>query len=283
MIASGERAVGEGARGDVPTSIYLYYDKFDVLLYIGITSRGITRNREHNADKAWWRYVVRQEVRHLSSREEAQRVERELIIRLRPPFNRQHNPGHEELADAYGRFITRPRRRKKLLDKRDGVPKEPEWADATPIHLDVTGRDGKFLHCRSRAEDVVLATRVNLKATPFDSFTATTCAPVIGRIMSLTREQFGFEMVLKGGWLRTANAVIALVDNPAATFVIQTLRVELEHHSLLTKPVGFADARKANMGKFSNGVGWNPQTYLALTRFARVDGDASEEVSVDGA
>ncbi|MGW4720897.1 hypothetical protein [Nocardia sp. NPDC004260] len=255
----------------MPTSLYLYYDKFDVLLYVGITSRGIRRNHEHNADKEWWRYVSRQEVRHLPSRDEARRLERELIIRLRPPFNRQHNPGHEELAAAYRRFIAQPSRRKKVLDKRDGVPKEPDWKNTTPVRLEVTGRNGKFLHCQSCAEDVVLATRVDLEATPFDSFTGSKGHPVVGRIMSLTRErQYGFEMVLKGGWLSATKEVIALVEKVGATHVIQTLRIELEHHSLLVKPGGIADPRKANWGKFSNGVGWMPQVHFT----ALEEGDA---------
>ena len=30
-----------------PTSVYLYYDQHDILIYVGITSRGVRRNIEH--------------------------------------------------------------------------------------------------------------------------------------------------------------------------------------------------------------------------------------------
>jgi len=39
---------GASAHRDVPTSLYRYYDKYNVLLYVGITSRGLKRNREHS-------------------------------------------------------------------------------------------------------------------------------------------------------------------------------------------------------------------------------------------
>lgn len=90
------------------TSLYLYFDRDSVLLYVGITNRGIKRNSEHNLDKAWWPYVARQEIRHLPGRQEAVRAERELIAERRPPFNRQHNPGHEQLAAEYLAYADPP-------------------------------------------------------------------------------------------------------------------------------------------------------------------------------
>lgn len=88
-----------------PTSVYRYFDEFDLLLYVGMTSRGTVRNSEHNKDKAWWPYVARQQVSHHQSRQEAHEVEVALIRQFRPPFNVQHNPGHEKTAAAY--FVTR--------------------------------------------------------------------------------------------------------------------------------------------------------------------------------
>lgn len=84
-----------------PTSVYRYYDEFDLLLYVGVTSRGAVRNAEHYSTKSWWRHVVRQDVEHLPSREAALRRELSLIAEFRPPFNTQHNPGSEELREAY--------------------------------------------------------------------------------------------------------------------------------------------------------------------------------------
>lgn len=85
----------------VPTSVYRYYDKAGVLLYVGITSRRTVRQSEHNADKEWWPYVARQEVEHFPNRDAAAAQERALIRKFRPPFNVQHNPGHAEIRVLY--------------------------------------------------------------------------------------------------------------------------------------------------------------------------------------
>ena len=85
----------------LPTSVYRYYDKFDLLLYVGITSRGAIRNAEHYSTKSWWPYVVRQEVDHLPTRPAALARERELIAHFRPPFNTQHNHDSAALRAAY--------------------------------------------------------------------------------------------------------------------------------------------------------------------------------------
>lgn len=89
------------AKAPQPTSVYRYYDKFGLLLYVGITSRGAVRNAEHYSTKTWWRYVVRQEVDHYDTREAAGHVESELIRRFRPPFNTQLNPWYAEIRAAY--------------------------------------------------------------------------------------------------------------------------------------------------------------------------------------
>lgn len=84
-----------------PTSVYLYYDADGVLIYTGITSRGGARQSEHVKTKAWWPYVHRQEVEHFASRAEAQARERRLIRDYCPPYNVQHNPGHESVRALY--------------------------------------------------------------------------------------------------------------------------------------------------------------------------------------
>lgn len=85
----------------VPTSVYLYYDEHDFLVYVGITSRGMKRQREHNDTKTWWKYVARQEVEHHPSRPAAEDRERYLIQRHRPPFNTVHNPDHKASKASY--------------------------------------------------------------------------------------------------------------------------------------------------------------------------------------
>lgn len=95
-----------------PTSLYKYYDSHDVLLYVGITSVGLMRNRQHNSDKEWWPIVATQTVEHCQDRAAALERERELIQQFLPPFNKHHNPNHEALRSAYlfmresGRFDT---------------------------------------------------------------------------------------------------------------------------------------------------------------------------------
>ena len=88
----------------VPTSVYRYYDQLGILIYVGITSRGVARNIEHNKSKVWWKYVARQSVQHFPTRAIALGVERRLIEKHRPPFNVQHNYGHAEVRAEYEEF-----------------------------------------------------------------------------------------------------------------------------------------------------------------------------------
>lgn len=82
------------------TSLYRYYDRHGILLYVGITSRGTRRQSEHQ-DKAWWPYVARQTVEHFPSRESAMAAEAAAIRAHQPPFNTQHNPGRDDMLAAY--------------------------------------------------------------------------------------------------------------------------------------------------------------------------------------
>ena len=104
-VAPGPRHESLGGlvtdQNSTPTSLYRYYDGRGVLLYVGITGRGATRNHEHNMSKAWWPFVLHQDVTHYQTRGEALDAERAAIRRFRPPFNTQHNPGHELTRAAY--------------------------------------------------------------------------------------------------------------------------------------------------------------------------------------
>lgn len=83
-----------------PTSLYRYYDRDGVLLYVGITGRGALRNGEHFS-KPWWRHVRRQEVEHFPSRAAALAAESAAIREHQPPFNVQHNSAHADARRAY--------------------------------------------------------------------------------------------------------------------------------------------------------------------------------------
>jgi hypothetical protein len=86
---------------EAPTPVYRYYDRVGRLIYVGITARGMTRQREHDKSAEWWPYVARQEVDHHPTRADALRAERELIGAHHPPFNKQHNPDHPRLRTEY--------------------------------------------------------------------------------------------------------------------------------------------------------------------------------------
>jgi predicted GIY-YIG superfamily endonuclease len=45
----------------IPTSVYQYRDENGLLIYVGITSRGTTRQAEHSAKAEWWPFVRSQQ------------------------------------------------------------------------------------------------------------------------------------------------------------------------------------------------------------------------------
>jgi len=68
-------------------SVYIARGTFDgerVVLYVGSTTRGMTRFHEHAAHAWWWPYMTSTTWHHRSSRESALSTERRLIRQLRP-------------------------------------------------------------------------------------------------------------------------------------------------------------------------------------------------------
>lgn len=148
----------------VPTSLYKYYDRDGVLLYVGITSRGSARNTEHNKSKSWWQFVERQDVEHHRSRASATQRETSLIRRFAPPFNKQQNPDYETAKSAYltRQSIGGEKGVKLLIEGRNRVPgfvvnkvgervtimvNDPQivFIDAHAIRVDSGGREAKFV------------------------------------------------------------------------------------------------------------------------------------------
>lgn len=71
-------------------SVYVARGKFygrSCVLYVGSTSRGMTRFHEHAANAEWWGMMTTTTWFHRSSREAALRTERRLIAQLDPLFN----------------------------------------------------------------------------------------------------------------------------------------------------------------------------------------------------
>lgn len=93
--------ISDRVSDSTPTSVYRYYDRAGLLLYVGITSRGTRRQAEHNADKEWWPFVTSQDVEHYPARAEAAAREKALIREFRPPFNKLHNPDFANLRALY--------------------------------------------------------------------------------------------------------------------------------------------------------------------------------------
>jgi predicted GIY-YIG superfamily endonuclease len=89
-------------------SVYRYYDENNVLLYVGYTTQGPKRNHQHASDKTWWPFVARQEVDHYETVDEAKKQEVQLIRHYRPPFNKQHNPDSDSMAESYLRMAVMP-------------------------------------------------------------------------------------------------------------------------------------------------------------------------------
>lgn len=134
-----------------PTSVYRYYDRHGVLIYVGITHRDIRRNLEHNKRARWWPYVVRQEVDHFETRDQALAHEKALIFQYRPPFNTQHNPDAESLRDVYVAFAAR--------DDASDDPMAAFRAIGAHARLTVASQssDLRFIILRSQPSDCVVA------------------------------------------------------------------------------------------------------------------------------
>lgn len=72
-------------------SVYVVRGKYNgeagVVLYVGSTTRGMTRFHEHAGNAPWWSLMSTTSWHHRSSRESALKTERRLISQLHPVFN----------------------------------------------------------------------------------------------------------------------------------------------------------------------------------------------------
>jgi len=71
-------------------SVYVARGTFDgerCVLYVGSTTRGMTRFHEHAGVAMWWEFMSSTSWYHRKSREAALATERRLIAQLDPLFN----------------------------------------------------------------------------------------------------------------------------------------------------------------------------------------------------
>lgn len=114
------------------TSVYKYFDANGVLIYVGITSAGLERNRQHNSSKEWWPFVSSQDVEHFDARSNALIREEGLIKKHCPPFNTQHNPQQDEIKAAYLALVNLP----PVSDIAQWLNKQRKRIDLKPHLLD---------------------------------------------------------------------------------------------------------------------------------------------------
>lgn len=137
------------------TSVYRYYDGRGALLYVGITSRGMKRNQEHNHSQDWWRFTATQTIEHYERREDAERRERELIREFRPPFNTAHNPDHLAFRMAYLlSYSDRPNKDRFPLHD---LERTGAWRE---IPLEITAQSKGFLMLTSPPEYIEAMARI---------------------------------------------------------------------------------------------------------------------------
>ncbi len=213
-----------------PTSLYRYYDTKGVLIYVGITRRGATRNAEHNQSQPWWKYVARQDVQHFPDRATALTAEKSVIRSHRPPFNKQHNPDKGELATAY------------IALREQEVPLRSPGVVMTEnrgrLPMDIIAYDGIFMTCRARPDDISLASRILFELSGFNRFAVGGC---IGFVTEWRRSGFTVEMTLKGRWLGRVTAVNAQVARSKKGYYVRTVELLIGDRWIKAQPQRFSD------------------------------------------
>jgi predicted GIY-YIG superfamily endonuclease len=91
-------SVGMAERETKPHILYRFYDRTNVLLYVGITVNLGERMQQHAGSKDWWLHVDRSATRieYFDTRSAALDAERDAIKSEKPLHNDQHN---EWIAD----------------------------------------------------------------------------------------------------------------------------------------------------------------------------------------
>lgn len=112
--------------------VYVLHDEDEQVLYVGISLRVGERMSSHRADKDWWGDVATIKLHHVESRDEARKLERELIKLHDPPYNIVHGltTDEERKRARYRRTAQKAavtRARKAEARKRQAEVDEAYW------------------------------------------------------------------------------------------------------------------------------------------------------------
>lgn len=208
----------------IPTSLYKYYDRSGVLLYVGITSRASTRNQEHNKDKVWWPFVRRQEVKHFRDRSAALAAEKAAIIAERPPFNKQHNRDCGILSAAYLKYAA-------AVEAKEGAGKVM-LRNKGRLPLEVVSFDAavNVLKLRSKPEDVGLACRIRSQEKMWALHRG-----MRAYVVNMNVEDFTLVVQMQGKWLAAVTEISAVVDHKRGIYTIRKFEVATEQVTLNPK------------------------------------------------
>lgn len=79
-------------------TLYEFYDKYNNLLYIGITDCFYRRLRQHYKTKTWYSMIANIRLFYFNSRDELEKEEKQRIINNKPLFNIIYNNDNVEQA-----------------------------------------------------------------------------------------------------------------------------------------------------------------------------------------
>lgn len=82
------------------TTLYRFFDKDDVLLYVGVTQQAWWRWQTHRASTNWWTSTHHVTLEHFEYREQALAAEKHAIKTERPVFNRMHRSGDVVITEV---------------------------------------------------------------------------------------------------------------------------------------------------------------------------------------
>jgi len=84
-------SIGQASLNTRPHALYRFYDRTDVLLYVGITADLPKRMKNHQKEKPWWLQISTIKIEPYETRSEVFEAEAEAIRTENPLYNSTHN------------------------------------------------------------------------------------------------------------------------------------------------------------------------------------------------